>query len=207
MQCYSPAGAMLGASDSQVRGQCTARSGEACQGPLCLNLLLYIRLAQLQHFIAQQAVFDATGPCMYLNLLVQIHLEHPLALESVCNGNLQWYLCRCAVYKCSKVSKCSDVYQLQCPRNAVHCSVLITLQCPNAVQCPRAVQCSVMQCIKSKCSVHIQRVPALPVGSSHQFLLLQPISSKILSISKFTLFVLFGRTKCSRCKCDGRTEF
>ena len=37
VRCYSPGGAMLGASGAQVRGQCTARSGEACQGPLYLN--------------------------------------------------------------------------------------------------------------------------------------------------------------------------
>ena len=126
MQCYaghncamlfSSCGAMLGASSAQVRGHCTARSGEACQGAMYLNPLH--RITQMQQFI----LMNSTGP------LVQFQLGPP------------------------------------CTWNPVGCYSTVSIS-SNVV---KAVHC-----------VHIQHVPAPPVGSAHKSqLLLQSIFAGI----------------------------
>ena len=119
---FSSCGAMLGASSAQVRGHCTARSGEACQGAMYLNPLH--RITQMQQFI----LMNSTGP------LVQFQLGPPCTWNPV-----QTYLVGCY----STVSISSNVVK------AVHC-------------------------------VHIQHVPAPPVGSAHKSqLLLQSIFTGI----------------------------
>ena len=66
---------MLGASGAQVRGQCTARSGEACQGPLYLNLYQYLYLylylyLNLYLYLYMPPVLKPTLLCR----LAQLHL-------------------------------------------------------------------------------------------------------------------------------------
>ena len=114
---FSRCGAMLGASSAQVRGHCTARSGEACQGAMYLNPLH--RITQMQQFI----LMNSTGP------LVQFQLGPP------------------------------------CTWNPVGCYSTVSIS-SNVV---KAVHC-----------VHIQHVPAPPVGSAHKSqLLLQSIFTGI----------------------------